>query len=153
MTTALLSLLSATFGRNLGPSADWISHAFLVFAEADGAGAWYLIDDEETADALTLGYRASDDEAAFEVETTIPLAEVAAWIANELPTFRAKCVAISAPTPADLEAKGDILTAFIAEVSNIAHMGLMHGKDLGDPLAQVRWACDHLEAAFKASKK
>lgn len=95
-TTDLLPLLTAAFGANLGTSADWISDAFLVFAEPDGAGAWYLVHTEEDGDCLSLGYRASGDDASFETDTTIPFDEVAEWIADYLPAFRAKCVAISA---------------------------------------------------------
>jgi len=98
-TTDLLPLLTATFGANLGPSADWISDAFLVFADPDGEGAWYLIDTEEEGDCLSLGYRLEAENSNFEVETTIPFDEVAKWIADGLPAFRAKCVAISTPMP------------------------------------------------------
>jgi hypothetical protein len=90
----LLPLISAKLGRDLGPSADWINAAFLVYRNADKSGAWYLIYTEEDGESLSLGFRADADDAVFEVETTIPFAEIPAWLESGLPAFVEKCRSI-----------------------------------------------------------
>ena len=96
---SLLPLISAKLGRNLGPSADWIGDAFLVYENSDESGGWYLIDEEEKGDVLSLGFigdAGGIDTPLFEVETEIPFADIPAWLESGLPAFLEKCRAIDA---------------------------------------------------------
>ncbi len=48
--------------------------------------------------------------------------------------------------------KHEMLEEFLAVLADLAHGSLEAGEDAGDPLAQVRRACDDLENAFNARK-
>ncbi len=78
----------------------------------------------------------------FEDDPTLSTNEVAETLAQ------VRELANSATATPDAPNRHVILDQFIDTLRSIVHKQLADGTDHGDPLAQVRAACDHLQAEF-----
>lgn len=89
----LLPILTARFGPNLGPRPGWSCDHFLVYADPDGDGGWYLSCDTAEGDAFLLGYQPKNMSKWFEVKAEINFDDVEAWLTRPdgLGSFLAKC--------------------------------------------------------------
>ena len=63
--------ITKVLGQHIGLNADWINCAWLIYANADKSGSWFLVEDEETPNTFNFGFRASTPDATFEIHETI----------------------------------------------------------------------------------